>query len=104
MTDLLTRAARDVLTERARQQSEEGWTQAHDDQHLGGEMAKAAACYAMYFDFRLGVCPPDWPWAQSWWKQKNPRRDLVRAAALILAEIERIDRKGESINPDRIPK
>ena len=33
-----------------------------------------------------------WPWAASWWKPKNRRRDLVRAAALIVAEIERIDR------------
>jgi len=33
-----------------------------------------------------------WPWAEKWWKPKNERRDLVKAAALILAEIERLDR------------
>lgn len=38
--------------------------------------------------------PDAWPttWAEDWWKPKNPRRDLVRAAALLIAEIERLDR------------
>jgi hypothetical protein len=33
-----------------------------------------------------------WPWSLHWWKPKSPRRDLIRAAALIVAEIERLDR------------
>lgn len=33
-----------------------------------------------------------WPWDESWWKPTNRRRDLVKAGALILAEIERLDR------------
>ena len=41
----------------------------------------------------LGKKPPSyWPWEPRWWKPKNPRRDLVRAAALLIAEIERLDR------------
>ncbi|AKQ30008.1 TPA: hypothetical protein JI225_05075 [Acinetobacter baumannii] len=34
----------------------------------------------------------------SYWKPKSPRQDLVRAAALLIAEIERLDRevKAES--------
>ena len=36
--------------------------------------------------------PVGWPWHRQWWKPKNARRDLVRAAALIVAEIERLDR------------
>ena len=35
-----------------------------------------------------------WPWAAEWWKPKDCRRNLVRAGALILAEIERLDRKN----------
>ena len=31
-------------------------------------------------------------WGLDWLKPKSPRRDLVRAAALIVAEIERLDR------------
>lgn len=38
----------DVIAERQRQQSAEGWTPEHDDEHSGGEMALAASSYALY--------------------------------------------------------
>ncbi len=98
---MMTKATKDVLAERARQRDGEGWTEAHDDEHDTGEMARAAACYAAcasdheYLSERemadKGV-PSGWPWLRTWWKPKDRRRDLVRAGALILAEIERIDR------------
>jgi hypothetical protein len=96
MSDFLTAAAHDVLSERRRQIESEGWTSEHDDQHHTGAMAKAAACYAnprKHRDPRI-VTPLDWPqeWGAKWWKPKDRRHDLVRAAALILAEIERLDR------------
>jgi hypothetical protein len=37
-----------------------------------------------------------WPWHDDWWKPKDRRRDLIRAAALIVAEIERLDRAAKS--------
>lgn len=92
-----TDAARDVLAERERQKAVEGWTQEHDDAHEDGDLARAAACYALSaarYDtiHRSNI----WPWSREWWKPSSPRRDLVKAAALILAEIERIDcAKGE---------
>lgn len=100
--DQMTQAARDVLAERRRQIEAEGWTPEHDDAHAKGEMAQAAACYAnhaparyadhrIYVDPRITV-PIRWPWARKWWKPADRRRDLVKAAALILAEIERLDR------------
>lgn len=96
----LTTAARDVLAERQRQVTAEGWTTEHDDSHHTGEIALAAGCYAMYAhhpDYygtgpRENRVPRMWPWAEKWWKQAPPRRMLVKAGALILAEIERIDR------------
>lgn len=96
----LPQAAIDVIAERRRQVSGEGWTPEHDDQHVGGEMARAAACYAIsdYSFLRIEAGGNEtifsrlWPWEWSWWKPKNRRRNLVRAGALILAEIERIDR------------
>jgi hypothetical protein len=102
----LEKAAADVLAERFRQINVEGWSAAHDDAH-SGDMARAAACYASHAGccsaWSLGAYqaanPPHtsddevlWPWDWDWWKPKDPRRDLVRAGALILAEIERIDR------------
>lgn len=100
----LTAAARDVLAERNRQQSVEGWTPEHDDTHNGGELARAAACYARHASARGGIyaenpevyqaesVPDDWPWAEEWWKPTSPYRDLEKAGALILAEMERINR------------
>lgn len=93
-----TNAARDVLTERRRQIEAEGWTPEHDDKHAEG-LAAAAACYAAG-DRRLmiGGDMADievWPWDESWWKPTSRRRDLVKAGALILAEIERLDRAAE---------
>ncbi|MFY3456975.1 hypothetical protein ACOTJD_09960 [Achromobacter xylosoxidans] len=92
--DAQTDAARDVLAERQRQISVEGWTPAHDDQHHLGQLASAAGCYAMFTQAYPPGDPVDfWPWARAWWKPSaGPRRNLVKAGALILAEIERLDR------------
>jgi hypothetical protein len=99
MTGELTQAARDVLAERQRQVETEGWSVEHDDAHERGELASAAACYAKNSVTGparwAGLPPPDWPWDCRWWKPTTPRRDLVKAAALIIAEIERLDRIAE---------
>ena len=98
-----SQAVRDVIAERMRQISEEGWTPEHDDQHADGELARAAAAYAEHaarfqdaegLGMKYATKAPqgNWPWGQRWWKPKNQRRDLVRAGALIIAEIERLDR------------
>lgn len=92
----VTAAAADVLAERQRQVTAEGWTPEHDDQHVNFEMAIAGGLYAIssadsHPKFRNSA-PSAWPWDKKWWKQAGPRRDLVKAGALILAEIERIDR------------
>lgn len=87
-------AASDVLAERQRQVTAEGWTPGHDDEYEHGELADAAGCYALsseLFDC-AGEPPRPWPWPDEWWKPTNRRRDLVKAGALILAEIERLDR------------
>lgn len=97
----ITKAAEDVLAERKRQISAEGWTPEHDDRHEARELARAAAVYALHvtqppkmiFSHELQEeIPENWPWAKCYFKPRGPRRDLVRAGALILAEIERIDR------------
>lgn len=88
-------ALADIAKERQRQRDIEGWTVAHDDGHDAGEMASAAACYALS---ATGIRGDDgamlrfWPWDDHWWKPTNRRRDLIKAGALIVAEIERLDR------------
>lgn len=91
----LTAAARDVLVERGRQQKVEGWTPEHDDANAPMAMALAGASYVLSAAGRgsLNGCPSIlWPWSKQWWKPTSPRHDLVKAGALIQAEIERLDR------------
>ena len=97
-------AAADVLAERQRQVTAEGWSSKHDDQYKNTELAFAASCYAFHaaaaswdleddgIPYDSHPVPKQWPWDPSWWKPTDARRDLVKAGALILAEIERIDR------------
>lgn len=104
-------AVRDVLAECRRQVDVKGWTPEHDDSHDKGEMARAAISYA------TAAVWPDrveqkvmqehgwsgtphklqilWPWDGEWWKPGPARRMLVKAAALVIKEIERIDRKEQ---------
>lgn len=106
----LSKALIDVMNERDRQWNEEGFSAEWDDaarQPL--ELARAAMCYVMHpvlvhdLTARMRIeasaesyqtCPPPkgWPFERAWWKPTDPRRDMVKAAALILAEIERLDR------------
>lgn len=90
----LTDAARDVLAERQRQIGVEGWTPKHDDQYVNDELSLAAACYAITAETCLQnkPSPQMWPWPENWWKPTTDRRNLIKAGALILAEIERLDR------------
>ena len=92
----MNKAIEDVLAERKRQVEEEGWSPSHDDEHDEGEMADAAAAYALAERFPkrivLGAIFPG-SWVQSWFKPTTYRRNLVKAAALLIAEIERLDRK-----------
>ena len=85
-----TSAAADVLAERRRQQVSEGWSVERDDNYTRQQLPSAAMCYALHNDPTWA--PTAWPWADVWWKPTNPRQNCVKAAALLIAEIERIDR------------
>jgi hypothetical protein len=86
----MSKAVQDICDERERQVTQEGWTREHDDSHSSGEMADAAGCYCLFGE--SPHVPGLWPWEESWWKPQEKRRNLVRAAALIVAELERMDR------------
>lgn len=89
----------EITAERCRQIEVERWSPEHDDEHDTGQLARAAACYAYEAgrtdyqrDCDVGSPPPMWPFENSWWKPRDRRHNLVRSAALIVAEIERLDR------------
>lgn len=107
----------DITAERKRQIEQEGWSPEHDDAHSQGDLLNAAICYAdpsatdymktvpHHWDYGRSLddvdqpigevrVPQSWPWDGQWWKPGDRRRDLVRAAALIAAEIDRLDRQA----------
>ena len=108
-----------IADERKRQIEIEGWTPEHDAGHTLGELALAAICYAHPRPTPLAI-KKLWPWDWSWWKPTLIEaeekfhgreqagdtgfmyipdgaedgavvRDLVKAGALIAAEIDRIN-------------
>ncbi len=115
-----------IQRERARQVSEEGWTPEHDDDHADGSLALAAACYAtpvLLFEqnaFAGGLSFVDpWPWGShdkrfAYGDRRDNRGNilpdpstyndeerldlLVKAGALIAAEIDRLVRRRERLN------
>lgn len=101
-----------IAEERQRQISQEGWTSAHDDaEHDSGQLTEAAICYAavgsaqsrgasadewpveMFDGFHDSVL--QWPFDDCWYKPKpHALGNLVKAGALIAAEIDRLQRRG----------
>lgn len=100
-----------IAAERRRQVAEEGWTAEHDSvEHPTGELNVAACCYGWIAHIQLRpdslsraaqvlqhvderVSPYGWPWSREWWKPStDPVRNLVKAGALIAAEIDRLQR------------
>jgi len=103
-----------IAAERKRQVTKERWTAKHDDEHEARELARAAQCYLNHYVARQHIygntlrlpsiidgpkayqseLPSDeWPWGDKFWNPQNPLRDLVKAAALIAAEIDRLQRQ-----------
>ena len=104
-----------IAAERQRQIDAEGWTPEHDDDHANAELSAAAAEYlrVAHMAVRYGDPPnawPDpvpygrggrWPWHPDWWKPSDdPIRNLVKAGALIAAEIDRLQREQDGRGGD----
>lgn len=94
-----------IGAERLRQIRVEKFTHAHDDEHAEGELTAAADCYLF---LTHAIVAPDnqrgliWPWHPLWFKPSpDPRRNLVKAGALYLAEGERYERVGKPDQAER---
>lgn len=97
-----------IADERKRQMDVEGYSADHDDKQTKGQIASAAACYAMLESDRnlqangwgsfLNVI---WPrnWERKFWKPTpdNRIKELTKSGALIAAEIDRLQRKKGGI-------
>lgn len=89
----LSGAAR-IAKERRRQLEEEVFTAEHDDKWVCNELLKAATSYAG-FSTSPEWAKQGWPWAADWFKPGTHLRNLVKAGALIAAEIDRLQRKED---------
>ncbi len=89
-----------ISAERVRQVVSEGWTPDHDRAHPVGVLAAAGCSYALVATSQLyltdgGSDPtqvppgPSWPFDLDAWKPEDPIRNLVKAGALLAAEIDR---------------
>lgn len=93
-----------IAEERDRQINVEGWTPEHDDAHTHRELAMAACAYAGYttastHENARTIAQSWWPdeWDQSWFKPTSHISNLVKAGALIAAEIDRLQRLNETL-------
>jgi hypothetical protein len=85
-----------IAEERDRQISQEGWTPEHDNQHDGFELADAAAAYALHASGEFSLARRHWPFDDGFKPSDDPTRNLVKAGALIAAEIDRLARLRDS--------
>lgn len=98
-------AALDILGERSRQRRLEGYDDYHDDQLDDWSLASSALAFIE--DARLrsttggkgfdDTPPASWPSSKQAWKPKNVRQSLVVAAALLIAEVEKLDRAADKV-------
>jgi hypothetical protein len=97
-----------IAVERERQIIREGYDERHDAHHQLGELSMAGAAYAGVasaqcrgasaeeFPADMMTSEGDWPWDEEFWKPSDdPIRNLVKAGALIAAEIDRLQRLGD---------
>lgn len=99
-------AHRDIMLERSDQIDRHGYTAGHDADHDPGELAVAGLAYATMgvnllseLGAPTGTISPQlmqeaqqyWPWMDGFRPSVHARPNLVKAAALIWAAIDRID-------------
>jgi hypothetical protein len=111
MRDHTYQILNDLYAERMRQEATEGFGPEHDDGLVMAELGRMAASYILFAASESvpGHLPIRqvlshratlvWPVVDGEIKPHPPRRALVIAAALIMAEIERIDRRDGYQSP-----
>lgn len=106
-----------LIAEERQRQIDKGYTADHDDGvEADRQIARAANAYLDHYvrrawvftnefglpgvangpeSYRNEPVPDDWPWEDKDWKPTTPLSDLIKAGALIAAEIERVQRRAE---------
>jgi hypothetical protein len=100
-----------IADERKRQIENEGYDATHDSQYKNSVLGNAGICYAVMAggspeirnavreQASAGHAPKGWPWGLEFWRPSAGDSDaerikeLVKAGALLAAEIDRLNRK-----------
>ena len=96
----------ELIRQERERQIAKGFSLEHDDKETNGELARAACIYAMpqdlrqfdFFDFSkpqhriLNIQKKVWPYKEAFNSSYDRITELTKAAALIVAEIERLTR------------
>lgn len=99
------KTAIDLIQEECdRQVYEHNYTADHDDKLVNGELALAAMCYLIPLDRdeivfetmgdtqSVSIIDEFWPWSGDSFKYKDQKTNLIRAAAMLQKELDRIIR------------
>ncbi|GIK50339.1 MAG: hypothetical protein BroJett013_30360 [Alphaproteobacteria bacterium] len=96
------RVLEEVRMERDRQRVDKGYTRTRDDGYAPGALCRAGCAHAYGAAMELEGRKPTrsylrflWPWDMAAFKAHPARRALIVACALIVAEIEKLDRGAE---------
>lgn len=83
----------EILKERGKQ-AKKGYTASSDDRHTENELPQAAIAYALNAALPAASVqvPYFWPWDVAAFRPEGRRADMIKAAALLVAEIQRMDR------------
>jgi len=82
-----------IAAERVRQEQSLGYSAEADDSYTEEQLRDAAIAYAIVCDDRADNPPSCWPWDDNGFKYESPKAaNLVKAGALIAAEIDRLHR------------
>jgi len=108
------KTALELITEERQRQIAKGYTASHDDDLIGGELAAGGGCFALYAGWQSPGCDvedlakekrsiagSDWPFERASFRpDENPIANLAKAGAMIVAEIERLQRQIAPNQPE----
>lgn len=82
----------EIVAERKRQIHDKGYTLENDDAYTNNELIDAAIAYCTSAKKETAAAKECWPWSLEHFKPSEDRRDIIKAIALLMAEVDRLDR------------
>lgn len=85
----------EIIAERNHQINDKGYTFKNDDAYINNELIDASIAYILNATGNATLATDCWPWNLEYFKPSEKRRDIIKAIALLIAEVERIDRRNK---------